>query len=107
MTPEQLKQIAEYMGYNTKIAGDTVLSCLPSMRGYTKIYNPIENAEQAGELLEKFRVILEPWDTPNYDGCKPIGWVSVDNDGHEIAQGKTWQECITNCAREIIKDKLQ
>lgn len=59
--PENLKRIAEYMGYDCMIIGDSVQYAPAGCRGYVSTYDPRYNPGQLLELIEKVRPHISPY----------------------------------------------
>lgn len=97
ITPEQLKQIAEYMGYKTAhIHKGRVFYDLPL--DMSREYNPLTNPEQLLELIEKTKLCVEP-----YHG----GWWACPSNDYALTKegsGKTLAEAVCKAVLEMIGD---
>lgn len=97
--PEQLKALAERMGYDCTIINDSVQYAPRGCRGYVAIYNPLTNDSQAMELMEK--LLSEGTITLDSHNDEIILW---DCRGREFT-AKTLNECITLAAIAMEEDK--
>lgn len=90
-----LLQLAEYMGYSarTNAKGDPFI-VNPGESWINAVeYDPAHNAEQAGELLERFKFMV--WFN--------VEWLASENDHKADAySGKTWMEAVTNASLNMI-----
>lgn len=107
MKPEQLKAIAKYMGYEASIE-ESKFNGEPYYRVYIKStdpdyelqeYNPLTNAEQCLELIEK--VITESSTTKfeRFDN----GATYIYPDDEEEYKGKTLPEAVLNAAWALVE----
>ena len=102
MKTEDLKQLAEYMGYKTELNNDVLyLAGIKFSRRFAIEYNPLTNAEQCLELMEKLiknGALL--------DGCHikdENNFMVWMDDPERRWEGKTINEAVTLAAIEAIK----
>ena len=96
--PEQLKAVAEYMGYevresdNPKLTDRVVIWNGKDIHT-REIYNPLQNSDQCLELMEKFKICVMPAE-------ENIFWDAyLGHDGKIYeAVGKTINEAVTLAA---------
>ena len=103
MKPEDLKQLAEYMGYGVDVRPFDETVYIYNKQKDEKLhyklhkeYNPLTNAEQCLELMEKFKSQTQ-WSEPLQE------WYVLDSYGG-IGEGKTINEAVTNAAIAAIKE---
>jgi len=98
MKPEQLKVIAEGMGYETEIRSGTfnTLNCYIQARGekgINHLYFPLTNNDQMVEILNKFQFDIQ------WFGLTCVIFLN----GAMIGEGKTIHEAVCNAAYEHFK----
>lgn len=94
--PENLKRLAEYMGYSTYENKDSGLITITQGKGFFAEdvnYNPLANAEQDRELEIKFKFITEPVND---------GWEAYIPYKNIKGKGKTPSEARLNAAIATI-----
>ena len=99
MTPEQLKVIAEGMGYHFDCINDGVVLVSTNVNLWE--YNPITNNDQCMEIMEK----LHTWVTWPFHkhSCE----ILISKEGKSyIGKGKTINEAVCNAAYEYFKEDV-
>ena len=96
MNTEDLKRLAEYMGYiSVSDYNDEVYTREKDNIIRELKYNPLTNNDQMVEIMEKFKMSLD-WDTEKFH------WV-VFSEGMWV-DGKTINEAVTLAAIAAIKE---
>ena len=93
MTPEQLKMLAEHVGYKYSHTSRDCVYVLKLMGRGVKIimYDPTTNGDQAWELVEKFDIWLRKFngsETPYFAVCEDSNYPLRSTE----AEGKNPQE---------------
>ena len=106
MKTEDLKQLAIYMGYEVRDSSNPKLTNRVIIWNgkdiHTReVYNPLTNAEQCLELMEK--LLLDGW---RLSECENIYVIAKDVSLTEYVAwtGKTINEAVTNAAIAAIKE---
>ena len=99
MKPESLKQLAEYMGYKELEA--TNGKTWYSFGDVELIYDPINNAEQCLELMEKLKIDVVYW-----HDIKEWSAEITDPEGKATSgvYGESINEAVTNAAIVAVKE---
>lgn len=102
ITPEMLKVVALGMGYeDAEILRSSVIIAKSRVSDTSTVmaeYNPLTNAEQCMEIMEKLRIDLEFW----ADSVDAI--INKHNDNADVITryGKTINEAVVNAAFEYF-----
>ena len=101
MKTEDLKQLAEYMGYKVKWTSshnpEVYLEIETEWSTELINYSPLTNAEQCLELIQKFKMDIE-WDK----AVCMVDTFSLKN-GFSEGASKSLNEAVTNAAIAAIK----
>ena len=99
MKPEDLKQLAEYMGYEILNNSPNDWSVTKNGWSYYCKYSPLTNAEQCLELMEKFKIDIL------FMADKDLIKASNKNfTGEFMGHGKTINEAVAIAAIAAIKE---
>ncbi len=101
MKPESLKQLAEYMGYEAAYSYQHPNEIIIKKSDWED-FDPLTNAEQCLELMEKFKVDLIQYKK----GIQARIYTKTPHPFSSIERtGKTINEAVTNAAIAAIKEK--
>jgi len=109
ITQEQLKVIAEGMGYEAQPLTNQFNGLMVIFRGRGRIpfsYNPLTNNDQMVEIMERLKLSTSHLINPDAIlATLNISFLDAEYEGDTEFEGKTIHEAVCNAAYEYFKGK--